>query len=145
MRTIETHSESETVALGVEFAQVLTRGDIVALIGELGTGKTRFVQGVCEGMGIREHVASPTFTIVDEYTSGQIPVYHFDFYRLRTAAELREIGFDEYLAGDGVCLIEWADRVQDHLPARRYDVVFTLGTDESSRRIEVRSPLEVTA
>ncbi len=137
---VETHSEEETIESGARFARRLSPGEVVALIGELGTGKTRFIKGICRGLGVEEHVASPTFTIVNEYKGSLFPIYHFDFYRMKTLRELREIGFDEYLDGDGVCLIEWADRVADALPPERYEVRFELGRDEHSRRIFIRAP-----
>src|SRR5512140_2451507 len=126
---LQTHSEEETISSGARFARRLSAGQIVALIGELGSGKTRFIKGVCLGLGVKEHVASPTFTIVNEYLGDTLPVYHFDFYRMKSPRELREIGFDEYLDGSGVCLIEWADRVIEMLPPRRYEVRFALGDD----------------
>lgn len=132
-----TQSEEETIALGVDFAKRLSPGSIVALFGELGTGKTRFIKGICRGLGVHEHVASPTFTIVNEYNGTGIKVYHFDFYRMKSVLELQEIGFDEYLEDDGVCLIEWADRVQDFLPQHRYDVHMTLGNEENVREIVI--------
>ncbi len=137
---VETHSEEETIASGASFARRLSGGDVVALVGELGTGKTRFIKGICSGLGVVEHVASPTFTIVNEYAGTSFPVYHFDFYRMKSLRELREIGFEEYLEGDGVCLIEWADRVADALPARRFEIHLGLGRDEHSREIAIHAP-----
>ncbi len=135
---LQTHSEEETITAGMRFAGRLSAGDIVALIGELGSGKTRFIKGICRGLGVKDHVASPTFTIVNEYRGSHLPVYHFDFYRMKSPLELREIGFDEYLAGNGVCLIEWADRVFDMLPEKRYEIHFALGANEQSREISIR-------
>jgi tRNA threonylcarbamoyladenosine biosynthesis protein TsaE len=137
MKIIETYSSEETAKLGEKFSSRLQSGDIVALFGELGAGKTSFVQGICKGLGIHEHVASPTFTIVNEYNSGKLIVYHFDFYRMKSTNELREIGFEEYLNGNGICLIEWADRIQEFLPAKRFDVKLELGVDYNTRRIEI--------
>jgi tRNA threonylcarbamoyladenosine biosynthesis protein TsaE len=137
MENFETYSSEETTKLGEKFSSRLQSGDIVALCGELGAGKTSFVQGICKGLGIHEHVASPTFTIVNEYNSGKLIVYHFDFYRMKSTNELREIGFEEYLNGNGICLIEWADRIQEFLPAKRFDVKLELGVDYNTRRIEI--------
>jgi tRNA threonylcarbamoyladenosine biosynthesis protein TsaE len=137
-RTVATSSEAETVALGTSLAAELRAGDVVALYGTLGTGKTHFIKGVCAGLGAGTHVTSPTFTIINEYRGGRIPVYHFDFYRMKDLRELREIGFDEYLSGDGVCLLEWAERVEGLLPARRLDVTLAFGPGESDRTVTIR-------
>ena len=143
MQFYKTHSEDETIILGVEFAKRLTIKSVVALFGDLGTGKTRFIKGVCKGLGVREHVASPTFTLLNEYSGREMNVFHFDFYRIKTISELDEIGFDEYLYGDGVCLIEWADRVKALLPSNRIDVFLKLGEDENTREISVHEIAEV--
>jgi tRNA threonylcarbamoyladenosine biosynthesis protein TsaE len=144
-RTVDTRSEEETIALGEAFAAGLRAGDVVALYGTLGTGKTRFIKGVCRGLGAGEHVTSPTFTIVNEYRGGAVPIYHFDLYRLKDVRELREIGFDEYLDGDGVCLLEWAERVREFLPARRFDVTLAFGPDERTRSVTIADPVGVSA
>ena len=134
----ETHSEDETIVCGEEFSRKLRPGDIVALCGELGSGKTRFVQGVCRGLGVSEHVTSPTFTILNEYCVNGTPIYHFDFYRMKTLQELREIGFKEYVNSvEGICLIEWAERVKELLPTKRYDVYLNLGKDDRTREIQI--------
>jgi len=143
MQFYKTHSEDETITLGVEFAKRLAIKSVVALFGDLGTGKTRFIKGVCKGLGVQEHVASPTFTLLNEYTGRETNVFHFDFYRIKTISELDEIGFDEYLYGDGVCLIEWADRVKALLPSNRFNVFLKLGEDENTREITVQEIVEV--
>lgn len=143
MQFYKTHSEDETITLGVEFAKRLAIKSVVALFGDLGTGKTRFIKGVCKGLGVQEHVASPTFTLLNEYTGRETNVFHFDFYRIKTISELDEIGFDEYLYGDGVCLIEWADRVKALLPSNRVDVFLKLGENENTREITVQEIVEV--
>src|SRR5271157_2076441 len=120
--SVVTHSANETFELGKEFASGLDRGDIVALYGDLGSGKTQFAKGVCLGLGVHNHVVSPSFTILNEYIEGKYPVYHFDFYRLRSLAELTEFGFEEYLFGDGICLLEWANIVETILPLNRHEV-----------------------
>lgn len=137
MEEIVTKSESETFEAARKFAQQLQRGDVVALYGDLGSGKTRFAKGVSSGLGVKEHVTSPTFVVVNEHKDGRIPVYHFDFYRLRSVAELAEIGFDEYIYGDGICLLEWADMIAEKLPDRRYDIHFALGQNEHERIITI--------
>lgn len=144
-RTVETHTDEETTALGEAFAAVLRPGDVVALYGALGTGKTRFVKGICRRLGVAEHVTSPTFTILNEYRGSALTVYHFDFYRLKELRELREIGFEEYLFGDGVCLLEWAEQVQPLLPARRYDVRLAFGGDEATRVVTIGETAGVAA
>lgn len=136
-KRIVTHTANETLNVGKEFAAALQPSDVVALYGELGSGKTQFAKGVCLGLGIKSHVTSPTFTIVNEYTEGKIPVYHFDFYRIRLLDELNEIGFEEYIFGGGVCLLEWADIVGEKLPLRRYDVTLTLGENHDQRIIHI--------
>src|SRR5437879_5903187 len=131
------HAVEDTVRLGSEFARKLGPGSVVALFGDLGSGKTHFIKGVSKGLGVNEHVGSPTFTIVNEYAAGNLTVCHFDFYRLKSLSELREIGFDEYINGDSVSLIEWADRVKNLLPPHRFDVFLKLGQDENSREIKI--------
>ena len=143
MLVIETTSEQETIGAGERFAHELKPGDVVALIGDLGSGKTRFAQGISRGLGVKEHVTSPTFTILHEYTDGRLPVYHFDFYRMRSPRELDEFGFDEYIDGDGVCLLEWADMVEERLPSRRYEVRCALGEAETHRTISIATPAEI--
>jgi tRNA threonylcarbamoyladenosine biosynthesis protein TsaE len=137
MSVIVTHSERETVSLGKRFAKRLRPGDVVATYGELGTGKTRFIKGICEGLGVHKHVTSPTFTIINEYEFSGGVVYHLDFYRVESLDEIRDTGFEEYLTLGGICLIEWADRVRPLLPDHRYDVTFSPGTDENCRTIVI--------
>ena len=103
--------EEETEACGEELAGRLTPGDVVALYGDLGAGKTAFVRGLARGLGVREAVSSPTFTIVNEYP-GQVPLFHFDMYRLRDEQELFDIGWEDYLDRGGICALEWSERVE---------------------------------
>ncbi|HEY3967304.1 MAG TPA: tRNA (adenosine(37)-N6)-threonylcarbamoyltransferase complex ATPase subunit type 1 TsaE [Planctomycetaceae bacterium] len=111
------HSLDETEQLAARLAEVLEPGTTIALVGNLGAGKTRLVRAVAEALGVdRQAIASPTFVLVHEY-SGRIPIFHFDVYRLREAADFLGLGADEYLHSGGVCFIEWADRVQAFLPA----------------------------
>ncbi|MDX1520881.1 MAG: tRNA (adenosine(37)-N6)-threonylcarbamoyltransferase complex ATPase subunit type 1 TsaE [Anaerolineae bacterium] len=111
------HSEAQTQRLGLRLAQFLEPGDVIALIGDLGSGKTRWVQGVCRGLGVDDSVPviSPTFTLINEY-EGQLPIYHIDLYRLTDTNEMLNLGLEDYLFGAGVTLIEWADRAETLLP-----------------------------
>jgi len=131
-------SEKETIELGSKFARRLLPGDVVALYGDLGSGKTRFIKGICMGLGVAAHVSSPTFTIINEYTGTNFRIHHFDFYRLESVQELREIGFNEYLDDNGICVIEWADRVKNLLPPDRYDVYFSFGEENQIRKISIK-------
>lgn len=137
MQRIVTRSEEETIAAGTLLAEQLKSGDVVALYGDLGAGKTRFVKGISKGLGIREQVTSPTFTIVNEHRDGRIPLFHFDCYRLRTPSELDELGFEEYIDGGGVCVVEWAEMIEERLPEQRITVRITAGTDEQERIITI--------
>jgi len=105
------------VELGRAETAQLRRGDVLALCGELGAGKTHFVKGVAAGLGTEGEITSPTFTLIHEYIGGRLPLYHFDFYRLEDEDEALKIGLDEYLDGDGVCVVEWADKFPGLLPA----------------------------
>ncbi len=107
------NSIEDTKQIASKFAETLNAGDILVLKGDLGAGKTAFTSGLIEGLGISNHVSSPTFTIVNEYTKGNIPVYHFDLYRLSSEDDLYDIGIDEYLFGDGICVFEWPELVEN--------------------------------
>ncbi|CAN5257247.1 hypothetical protein BH20VER2_BH20VER2_10710 [soil metagenome] len=109
-------SPEATAAAGAEDARRAAVGDVVALTGDLGAGKTQFVKGFVRELGSSAEVTSPTFTLVHEYGGGRIPVYHFDFYRLDAAEAVVQLGFDEYVDGDGVCIVEWADRFPQLFP-----------------------------
>lgn len=130
------HSEAQTRRLGVRLAPLLDPGDVLALIGDLGTGKTRWVQGVCEGLGVKEPVVSPSFTLVNEYY-GRLPVYHIDLYRLDDAAETLTFGLEDYLYDRGVSLIEWADRAEELLP-EEYLTIELHHLEETKRRVVMR-------
>ncbi len=120
--TKESFSAEETYAFGRSMGESAKPGDVICLIGDLGVGKTVFTQGFAAGLGITEPVSSPTFTIVQTYDEGRIPFYHFDVYRIGDVSEMDEIGFDEYIFGEGVCLIEWANLIEEILP-ENYQVV----------------------
>ena len=113
---IESRSEKETRELGKKLGQESLPGQIYTLVGDLGVGKTVFTQGLAEGLGISEPVNSPTFTIVQIYEDGHLPLYHFDVYRIGDVEEMEEIGYEDYFYGEGVCLIEWANLIEDILP-----------------------------
>ena len=113
---VVTNSAAETRALGERLAGKLKPGDVVLLEGELGAGKSELARGVAKGLGVRETVTSPSFTILNVYESGTIPLYHFDWYRLESAEELYELGMDEYLGGDGAALVEWPGRCPEAVP-----------------------------
>ncbi|NIR50539.1 tRNA (adenosine(37)-N6)-threonylcarbamoyltransferase complex ATPase subunit type 1 TsaE [candidate division KSB1 bacterium] len=117
------NSAEETENIGEVFAESLKSGDVVALFGELGSGKTTFIKGVCRGLEVSDDVTSPTFTLIHEY-SGRLPVYHLDFYRLEDPREIWELGCEEYFYGEGVSLVEWANRIIVNLPKDRIEVHF---------------------
>ncbi|MBE6912154.1 MAG: tRNA (adenosine(37)-N6)-threonylcarbamoyltransferase complex ATPase subunit type 1 TsaE [Ruminococcaceae bacterium] len=134
--TYITKNERETESIGENFAKSLKPGCIVALRGEMGAGKTVFVRGVARGLGISGRVTSPTYTVVNEY-NGEMPLFHFDLYRLGSADELFEIGFDDYLSRGGVCLIEWFEKAEDeYAPDIVVDIVY--GEEEGTRSINIR-------
>ena len=120
---IETRSPEETFALGKKIGEMARPGEIYTLTGDLGVGKTVFTQGVAAGLGIAEPVSSPTFTIIQEYDSGRLPFYHFDVYRIGDIEEMDEIGYDDYFFGQGICLIEWANLIEEILPENRREIV----------------------
>ena len=115
MMQITTHSADETQALGQKLASRLAPGDVIAYSGDLGAGKTAFTRGLAQGLGITDPVTSPTYTIVNEYLSGRIPLFHFDMYRLSSSDELFDIGWEDYLSRGGVCAVEWSENVEDAL------------------------------
>ena len=136
-RRIKLDSEDATRTLGLEIADALEPGDVVALTGDLGTGKTVLTKYIAEGLGVREEISSPTFTIIKEYKSGRLPLYHFDVYRLGSGEELLDTGAEELLYGDGACVIEWADIVADVLPADSLIVSLNYGGSENERTAEI--------
>ena len=120
---METSCMEETAKFAYEMAQNAEPGQVYALIGDLGVGKTVFTKGFAEGLGIEEPVSSPTFTILQIYEEGRLPLYHFDVYRIEEPEEMEEVGFDDYIYGDGVCLIEWANRIEEILPEETIYIV----------------------
>lgn len=118
----KTFSEEETFNLAKEMGNSQEPGSVICLSGDLGAGKTVFAKGLCDGLGVCEYISSPTFTIVNEYMGEKYPVYHFDMYRIEDESELIEIGYEEYISSDGVCIIEWPSNVEGALPKKRIDV-----------------------
>lgn len=119
---IETENPEETFALGQKIGRAATPGQVYTMTGDLGVGKTVFTQGVASGLGITEPVNSPTFTIVQVYEEGRLPFYHFDVYRIGDIEEMEEIGYDDYFFGEGICLIEWAELIEEILPENRISI-----------------------
>jgi len=133
------NSAEETVAAGRSYALCACQGDVFALAGDLGAGKTQFVKGFVAGLGSSAEVTSPTFVLVHEYGDGRLPVYHFDFYRLDNSEAVLQLGFDDYIFGEGVSLIEWADRHSDLIPTEAKWLSFEL-RGENTRVIRVGKP-----
>ena len=117
MATFTSVSPVETQRIAREFGSALRRGSVVALVGQLGAGKTQFVKGLVAGIGADAEVTSPTFTLIHEYTGGRLPVYHFDFFRIEDREAAERLGLDEYFFGDGVSVVEWADKFREIIPA----------------------------
>ncbi len=137
MQNVITNSDIETMAAGEAFSKALKAGDVVALYGELGAGKTVFVKGIARGLGIADPVTSPTFTILKEY-EGRAPLYHFDAYRIRAAEEMDDIGFFDYLGGEGIAVIEWAGKVEALLPEGAIRVVIERTGEDDKRKISIQ-------
>lgn len=116
VKVIETYSPQETFEVGLNLGKSVKPGEIYTLNGDLGVGKTVFTQGVAQGLGIKEHVNSPTFTIVQVYEEGRLPFYHFDVYRIGDIEEMDEIGYEDYFYGEGLCIIEWAQLIEEIIP-----------------------------
>ena len=130
-----TTSPAQTEALGAALGQRLKSGTVIAYRGDLGAGKTAFTRGLARGLGCREIVTSPTYTIVNEYLGGRIPLFHFDMYRLRSSDDLWDIGWDDYLERGGVCAVEWSENVADAMEDPIYITIEKTG--EESRRITI--------
>lgn len=145
------HSEQETERIGAELSRNLCAGDVIAFRGGLGMGKTAFVRGLARGLGYPGRVTSPTFTIVNEYEGGRLPLFHFDLYRLNSAGELWDLGWDEYRERGGVCAVEWSEQALELFPPDTVYVTLERGADgDMSRRVTVegvtmRSPKEGAA
>ena len=135
-----TNSPAETESIGVTLGQRLKPGTVIAYRGDLGAGKTAFTRGLARGLGCREIVTSPTYTIVNEYLGGRIPLFHFDMYRLRSSDDLWDIGWEDYLERGGVCAVEWSENVDDAMEDPIYITIEKTG--EESRRITIEGGVE---
>ena len=133
---IRLDGEAATREYGHRLAEEAVPGQVIALIGDLGAGKTTLTKYIAEGLGVTEHVQSPTFTIVREYHSGRMPLYHFDVYRIDDPDEMFEIGYEEYFYGDGLCVVEWADKIEELLPEGTRIIRLSYGGAEEERIVE---------
>ena len=145
MRSFLTHSREETIELGRSFAQSLVPGAVVAVYGNLGSGKTHFIMGVCEALGVQTHATSPTFTIINEYPASFGSVVHIDLYRIASRAEIAELGIEEYFNTECICLIEWPDTVLEFLPPHHHVVKLMHGATDEEREITIQEAQGVTA
>ena len=134
---IQTHSPEETEAVGRKLAAQLQPGDVLAYYGDLGAGKTAFTSGLAAGLGVTEPVTSPTYTIVNEYLSGHLPLFHFDMYRLGSADALFDIGWEDYLARGGICAVEWSENVEEALTGALRITITKDSADETVRTITI--------
>lgn len=130
---IKIKNEEEAACFGRKIGEKAEPGSVLALIGDLGTGKTTLTKYIAEGMGVSEVITSPTFNIVKEYRSGRIPLYHFDVYRIEEPEEMYEIGYEEYFFGDGFCIVEWADMIEELLPEDAAVIEMKYGVGEGER------------
>jgi tRNA threonylcarbamoyladenosine biosynthesis protein TsaE len=137
--TFRAATEAEMIEAGRRFAETLRGGEVVGLDGDLGAGKTHFCKGLVAGLGSEDAVTSPTFALVQEYRSGRLPVFHFDWYRLQSPTELDRIGWDEYLDEEGIVVVEWAEKFPDFLPSSAVRLRFSLNPD-GSRLVAVSRP-----
>ena len=136
MVKIATASANELKYIAERMAKYLFPGSFLALNGDLGSGKTTFTQGLAKGLGINEDISSPTFTIIKEYESGRLPLYHMDIYRIEQPEEMEDLGYEEYFYGDGICAIEWADNIRELWPEEYLEIVFVY--NDTGRVLEFR-------
>lgn len=137
MKEYQSFSEKETQKIGEDIAAHLKPGTVITLTGDLGAGKSVFARGIAKGLGISGPIPSPTFTILQEYVQGRIPLYHFDWYRIEDEEELYEIGVEEYLYGQGICLIEWPQKAEKVLPKEYISIKIVKGEEPNVRKILV--------
>lgn len=140
--TFKTYSETETIELGKKIGRLLNKGDVLALDGTLAAGKTYFTKGIAQGLDIKEEITSPTFTLVSEYY-GRLTLYHFDVYRLSSAEDFSDIGGEEFLYGDGVCVIEWSEKIKSELPENTISVFIKISQDKSREIIIKNCPYDL--
>lgn len=133
---VDTHSLEETLQFGERIGHDLQRGDVIALFGDLGAGKTALIKGIAHGLGVTQEVTSPTFTLVHEYTGGRLPLFHIDLYRLDNPEQALAIGIEDYLNGPGATAIEWAEKIESLMPTTAVRIRITV-LDDNGRRIEV--------
>ena len=140
MTVYESFSEEMTYEIGKQLGEKASKGEILCLDGDLGVGKTVFTKGFAKGLGIEENIDSPTFTIIQEYREGRLPLFHFDTYRIGDISEMDEIGYEDYFYGDGVCLIEWASRIEELIPssAIKINIEKDLSKGFEYRRVAVK-------
>lgn len=141
---IETNSEKETLDFGRSLAEKAMPGQVYSLVGDLGVGKTVLTKGIAQGLGITEPVSSPTFTIVQVYEEGRLPFYHFDVYRIADPEEMEEIGYEDYFFGEGICLVEWANLIEELMPSDTIQIRIEKDLEKGFdyRRITVSYPVE---
>jgi len=134
MKKIITKSEEETIEIGAKIAAKLKVGDIICMKGDLGAGKTTLTKSIAKNLGINDYVTSPTFTIINEY-NGKYPLYHFDVYRIENPEDMYELGFEEYFYGKGICIIEWANMIEELIPEESIWIELDYGSNENERVI----------
>ena len=139
MLRIISKSLEDTIRIGIDLSKYLSAGNIICLTGSLGSGKTSFTKGLGRGLGIIEYITSPTYTIINEYYSGRIPLYHFDVYRLGSSDEMLELGCDEYFFGNGITVLEWADNVSEILPEEKLWITMGAGNNFDERTITMEA------
>ena len=132
-QTVIIKNESETAAFGIDLGKRACPGTVIALTVDLGAGKTTLTKAIAQGLGISDMITSPTFNIVKEYDGGRLPLYHFDVYRIGDADEMYELGYEEYFYGNGVCVVEWADLIEDLLPENAVRIQLEYGGEEGER------------
>ncbi len=139
-KQIESFSAEDTYALGKKLGENAKPGDVYTLLGDLGVGKTVLTQGIADGLGIKEAICSPTFTIVQVYDEGRMPFYHFDVYRIGDIEEMDEIGYEDYFYGDGLTIIEWANLIEEILPSKRKEITIEKDLEKGFdyRRITIK-------
>lgn len=145
MKPFLSRSRQETVDLGKAFAATVSPGDVVAIYGSLGSGKTQFVVGMCEALAVHGHVASPTFTIINEYPASFGTVVHIDLYRVSSRSEIAELGIEEYFNRNCICVIEWPESIRDLLPAQHHVVGMNFGKGDNEREIVIQEVHGVAA